>query len=216
LNAITELELTDILAIDERPLEPLIHSYTVPADPLSNEDINPYPTESLPGDDESAIADPSCVNSSNWPVYMYLVGDALTKPQSQSKIYFSKLQEAVRKDVERAFGVLQARWAIIGNPCKQWYAEVMIDIIYACIILHNMCVEENGSNIDEDLLNLVHNEPDLPNLDANQRQNLIVNNSNLSPLANLICQIDCLKNSDSHHALRSDLIQHIWNKYGSQ
>jgi hypothetical protein len=33
---------------------------------------------------------------------------------------FAKEQEACRKDVERAFGVLQSRWAIVCHPAKAW------------------------------------------------------------------------------------------------
>ncbi|XP_071729032.1 uncharacterized protein [Rutidosis leptorrhynchoides] len=36
---------------------------------------------------------------------------------------FKRFQEAARKDIERAFGVLQGRWAIIKNPSRQFYVE---------------------------------------------------------------------------------------------
>ena len=57
---------------EEIQVEPLIHGYTVPTDPLLTSDIEPYPQESLPGNDEEALADPTRINSTNWPVYMFL------------------------------------------------------------------------------------------------------------------------------------------------
>ncbi|XP_075499190.1 uncharacterized protein LOC142537567 [Primulina tabacum] len=38
-------------------------------------------------------------------------------PQGPKKKYFAARQESCRKDVERAFGVLQSKWAIITGPC---------------------------------------------------------------------------------------------------
>ncbi|XP_018479975.1 uncharacterized protein LOC108851038 [Raphanus sativus] len=39
-------------------------------------------------------------------------------PQGEKNSLFAKKQEAVRKDVERAFGVLQSRFAVVKNPSK--------------------------------------------------------------------------------------------------
>ena len=65
-------------------------------------------------------------------------------PINQKKIYFAQRQEAVRKNVERAFGVLQSRWAAVKGPTHLWYADYIADVMYACIIMHNMIVENEG------------------------------------------------------------------------
>ncbi|XP_048620827.1 uncharacterized protein LOC111208722 [Brassica napus] len=57
-------------------------------------------------------------------------------------VLFAQLQEAVRKDVERAFGVLQARFAIVKNPALSLDKVKIGKIMRACSILHNMIVED--------------------------------------------------------------------------
>ena len=52
--------------------------------------------------------------------------------------HFTKIQEGVRKDVERAFGILQAWWGIIKNLICVWDLETITNIMMACIIMHNM------------------------------------------------------------------------------
>ncbi|XP_047978831.1 uncharacterized protein LOC125220727 [Salvia hispanica] len=56
-------------------------------------------------------------------------------------------QESARKDVERAFGVLQSRWVIVKGPARFWYKEVIADVMYACIIMHNMIVEQERGHV---------------------------------------------------------------------
>ena len=55
---------------------------------------------------------------------------------------FTSWQESTRKDIERAFGVLQARWAILKNPARQWDRRYLDSILECCVILHNMIVED--------------------------------------------------------------------------
>lgn len=66
-----------------------------------------------------------------WSCFVQTIHEA----QEEKKKHFAKMQEGVRKDVERAFGVLQGRWEILRNPCRQWELEMMNDIIN--LILHN-------------------------------------------------------------------------------
>uniref|UniRef100_A0A0D3BTH8 DDE Tnp4 domain-containing protein n=1 Tax=Brassica oleracea var. oleracea TaxID=109376 RepID=A0A0D3BTH8_BRAOL len=63
-------------------------------------------------------------------------------PQDPKAILFAQHQEAARKDVERAFGVLQARFVIVKNPALFWDKGKIGKIMRACIILHNMIVED--------------------------------------------------------------------------
>lgn len=52
------------------------------------------------------------------------------------------------KDVEPAFGVLQGRWNILRCPSRFWTVRSMKNVMYCCIILHNMMVEEKLSEVE--------------------------------------------------------------------
>ena len=67
---------------------------------------------------------------------------SIHEPQGPMKEHFTKCQEGAQKDVERAFGVLQARWEIVKNPVRQWDLETISNIMMACIIMHNMIIED--------------------------------------------------------------------------
>ena len=47
-----------------------------------------------------------------WPVFVKMIRCAT----EDRKKYFASRQEAARKDVERAFGVLQSRWTVVKGP----------------------------------------------------------------------------------------------------
>ncbi|XP_047973455.1 uncharacterized protein LOC125215918 [Salvia hispanica] len=50
-----------------------------------------------------------------WPVFV----KTIRQPVGPKQTYFAAKQESARKDVERAFGVLQSRWAILRCPVRQ-------------------------------------------------------------------------------------------------
>ena len=60
----------------------------------------------------------------------------------EKRAYFSERQEVVCKDVQRCFGVLQARFAIVQNLARHWSMEFINDIMHTCCIFHNMIVED--------------------------------------------------------------------------
>jgi hypothetical protein len=64
-------------------------------------------------------------------------------PQSQKDKLYAQAQESARKDIDHAFGVLQSRFNIIDRPARKWKRVDTEKIMHeACIILHNMIIEE--------------------------------------------------------------------------
>ncbi|XP_074351771.1 uncharacterized protein LOC141690911 [Apium graveolens] len=78
---------------------------------------------------------------------------------TQSQKLFAKKQEAYRKDVERCFGILQSRWAILRHGARMHKRSTLRSIMMTCIILHNMIVEDEFveeefvETVEEDLMN---------------------------------------------------------------
>ncbi|KAK2647797.1 hypothetical protein Ddye_015286 [Dipteronia dyeriana] len=52
-------------------------------------------------------------------------------------------QEGCRKDIERAFEVLQSRFAIVAGLTRFLHKHVLHDIMTACIIMHIMIIEDD-------------------------------------------------------------------------
>jgi hypothetical protein len=65
-----------------------------------------------------------------------------SQPANAKDCVYAKAQESVRKDMERTFGVLRARFRIAMNPRRLWSMTDMNDIVTTCVILHNMVVED--------------------------------------------------------------------------
>ena len=55
---------------------------------------------------------------------------------------FTQRQESRRKDIERCFGILQQRWHILTRPCRFWRPNNIDKIMTACIVLHNMIIDD--------------------------------------------------------------------------
>ena len=55
---------------------------------------------------------------------------------------FARWQEGARKDIERAFGVLQCRWKAMATPIQSMGLKMATNVTACCVILHNMCVSD--------------------------------------------------------------------------
>jgi hypothetical protein len=65
-------------------------------------------------------------------------------PQPEKTKRFAKHQDTCRIDVERAFGVLQIRWAIVRHPTRTWNLRIMWEVMTCHVIMHNMIVEKES------------------------------------------------------------------------
>nr|GEV65817.1 serine/threonine-protein phosphatase PP2A-2 catalytic subunit [Tanacetum cinerariifolium] len=63
---------------------------------------------------------------------------------------YKRKHEAARKYVERAFGVLNQKWKLVKYPARGMSRSRLLDVMYTCIILHNMIIHDNGNAISPD------------------------------------------------------------------
>ncbi len=83
-----------------------------------------------------------------------LLCPALGATDDPTRRVFKKHQEAVRKDVERAFGVLQQRFPVVGMPSSWQTHEDVVLTAKACVILHNMIIRmrKEGCDVFDDVV----------------------------------------------------------------
>ena len=65
----------------------------------------------------------------------------ISEPSNDANAWFAKMLEASRKDVERAFGVLQNRFAIVRYPALTCSTDQMWEVILFCVIMHNIIIK---------------------------------------------------------------------------
>ena len=58
---------------------------------------------------------------SQWATFV----KTISEPHGNKQSHFATMQEAARKDVESAFGVLQARWGIVCSAAMMWESETL-------------------------------------------------------------------------------------------
>ncbi|GKG29334.1 putative nuclease HARBI1 isoform X2, partial [Tanacetum coccineum] len=81
-----------------------------------------------------------------WAVLM----KSISQPGSNDvkRIRYKQAHKAARKDVERGFGVLKKKWAIVRTPARSMSLKRITH--FDCIILHNMIRKEKGKAISPD------------------------------------------------------------------
>ena len=153
----------------------------------------------------------------DWSCFM----KTFSQPDSPKQAHFAKEQESTRKvlstqnspnlfltnaqDVERAFGVLQARWHIIAMPSRLWMLDDMKTIMKACIILHNMIVNDGIENCEQ---------PDVLGQPALMTSRVV--RPRIAPTISLVTNnMIRLRDKVVCQEIRSIIIDHLWSQKGS-
>ncbi|XP_073304212.1 uncharacterized protein [Primulina huaijiensis] len=140
----------------------------------------------------------------NYPKWSTIV-QTISNPLGPKKRYFAMKQESCRKDVERAFGVFQSRFAIVANPARSWRKNNLHDIMTACIIMHNMIIED-----ERDLSAPIEDAREAPLADVE----MVVNDES-TRFEEFISRYKKIKNREAHYELRNALIEHLWEEYSN-
>lgn len=149
----------------------------------------------------------------DWPMFVKTIAIPTNKKSST----FAKKQESTRKDVERAFGVLQSKWGIIKNPGRLWDVVSMSLIIKTCVILHNMNIEYNQAESTN--TNPGEQTANINNIDEEIDHDILVshdvNDLPEGTIAWLLNARTKIKNRNDYVTLQNDLINHIWEFEGT-
>ncbi|XP_057770220.1 uncharacterized protein LOC130990035 [Salvia miltiorrhiza] len=139
----------------------------------------------------------------NWPMFV----KSPTHPTDEKSKRFKVMQEAARKDIERAFDVLQSRWAIIKGPARLWSKAELSDIMFTCIILHNMIVQDEGEHGTE--------WADEGNDDASSSYAAARPRTG-APLEfrQYVARQASMRDAEMHARLTLDLKEYIWSRFG--
>ena len=111
--------------------------------------------------------------------------------------------------MERAFGVLQARFAIISGPTRMWSKKTIGQIMRACVIMHNMIVEDErdgyAGNCDytDDQVNFTVSRSEVSREHLSEYQEYLRNHAKI-------------RNISTNQQLQADLIEDIWNRFGEE
>ena len=79
--------------------------------------------------------------------HLKLFPNNLNLSQEQKK--FNRFLSTTKVVVERAFGILKARWRCLLN-CLDHNIENLSDVIISCCVLHNICQMKGDSYIDSE------------------------------------------------------------------
>jgi hypothetical protein len=139
-----------------------------------------------------------------WPVFV----KSIREPQIDKHKLFAQKQEGARKEVECAFGILQSRFGILRRPARLYEQGDLESIMLACIVLHNMIIEDER-DIEEDQLDL-NEEASTYSVQA-----ATISSDRENPeMEELLNRDKELRDSQAHKQLQEDLIEHIWQKFG--
>ena len=139
-----------------------------------------------------------------YPKWSTFVKSISNPVPGSAKAWFSKCQEACRKDVERAFGALQSRFAVVRYPALTWSKANMWEVMNCCVILHNMIIESE------------RNDP-VADTEPYYRQGPLADVDHQVPAtwAAFLTMRQEIRDPVVHTQLQNDLVKHLWRRKGN-
>ncbi|XXQ33541.1 DDE Tnp4 domain-containing protein [Plasmodiophora brassicae] len=132
----------------------------------------------------------------------------ISNPSSRAQKLFATKQEAKRKDIERAFGILQHRFHILTIPMKLWHRDALCVVVKTCVILHNLIIDyERKHSIDSTYIEGSEYVPEHPFVIVPAKD------EELSADAKLV-NMSRIHNRSMHARLKEDLVEHLWSMFG--
>ena len=105
--------------------------------------------------------------------------------------------------MERAFDILQGQFAIVRGSAKFWEQEILWYIMMACVILHNIIIEnERGQDLDDHHYDLMGH----PVWPRHQRDHIV----------RFVECYHAVRDEDTHEDLQKDLMEEWWSWWGRQ
>ena len=121
----------------------------------------------------------------------------LKKPEGKKNLDFHNAQAAARKDVGRASGILQAQFDIVRGPARFWDQKMLWYIMHACVIMHNMIIEnECGQDIVYSVYELLGHP-----VRVRRRAERVVR---------FVASYHAIRCPAAHNELKKDLIKEWW------
>ncbi|KAH7537547.1 hypothetical protein FEM48_Zijuj03G0104600 [Ziziphus jujuba var. spinosa] len=142
-----------------------------------------------------------------YPEYATLI-QTISEPSSIKEKLFTRYQDTVRKDVKRAFRVLQSRWNIVKGPARMWNVRDLGKIMKTCIILHSMIIESEHSQGINPKSWQPHRDEKVEDIHLEHDYTFLI-----STMINRMKQV---QDKRVHKNLKIDLINHLWDLYGAQ
>ncbi|XP_047949010.1 uncharacterized protein LOC125194837 [Salvia hispanica] len=105
---------------------------------------------------------------------------------------------------EGAFGVLRSRWTIVKGPARFWFKEVIADVMYACIIMHNMIVEQEVGHVTD----WVDDEAG----SSSSTTTPPVTRGLPLGFGEVLQQQTSMRSQQDHTQLMTDMIEEVWNR----
>ncbi|XP_042028659.1 uncharacterized protein LOC121775702 [Salvia splendens] len=125
----------------------------------------------------------------------------IEEPRYPKTEYFAMKQEACKKDLERAIGVLQARFTIVVGPVRDWDKEALRDIMITCIILHNMIVED-----ERDFTSPIEVAREAPKPEVEMATNQDAR------FQEYLSWYEAIRTKNAHLELQNALVDHLWER----